>query len=154
MACITSPLIETVRRNATVTRRDVVRAQKAVKIAGPDLRPAFESRLLGLMKDCAKETRKLIEFLNSPALDSQDDKELSNLAGELAKVVVIYQIIIDGCGKLSFKRKVAFKSSLAELSSLTDRLASIREGLGLATRGEFISAVSSAVEQLRRKTAS
>lgn len=148
MACGVAPMIEVARRDATIARRQVIRAQHAVKIAGPSLRPDAEAKLLEAFTQCGAAFSQVINLLNSGVLDTTSDDHLDTLAADIAKLVVGSGFIIEGCKTLTFRRKASFKASLETLGHLSNRLASIREGLALSKNDSFNEALSTAVSEL------
>jgi hypothetical protein len=144
----TAQRIATVTRYATIARKQVVRAERAMEIAGPLLRPEFEGKLLGLLAECNSSAQELIDTFNSGILDRLDDAQLANQADGLMKIHFVVQVLLKGCATLQFRRKVEFKTTLDALSGICDRIGSIREGIELALNEEFCSSLSSAVKEL------
>jgi len=149
MPCLaTVPMIACARRNATVARRQIFRAQKAVEIAGPTLRPEFEEKLLGQLGQCNSSALDLIGELNSGALDAFSESQLNAMADSLMKLDFTMQLVLKGSALLAFKRKSEFGNVLATLRSVCNRIGSVREGIALALEPNFLSSLSSSVEEL------
>lgn len=150
----TNRRIARVTHYAAIARKQAVRAERAFEIVdGTVLRPEFESKLLGLLAECNSSGQELINTLNSGALDRLNDAQLATSADGLMKTHFMVELLLKSCTTLRFKRKTEFDGALAVLSGISDRIASIREGIELSFSDEFRTSMIAAAEELHNQRA-
>jgi hypothetical protein len=141
--------ITIVQRDARIAKQKVIRAQKAVKIAGPKLLLSFENELFGVVRDYRHACKEFVRHLNS-TIDNYSEEELCELAQALTKLTVTTAFLAGGIKNLPLRNKQKLKMTVDDMRYIFDRFVGLKESLDLSSTENFATQLTHAVQELRQ----